>query len=52
MGKLDKVLRIGVILPPLEMHCLFHVVNVLWNLSSTPSQADMDLNRAPNGSPK
>ena len=32
MGKLDKVFRIKVILPPLEMYCLFYKANLLWNL--------------------
>ena len=47
MGKLAKVLRIKVILPPLEMFCLFHNANLFWNLSSTPSQAATDLKEAP-----
>ena len=52
MGRLAKVLRIKVILPSLEMYCLFHIANLFWNLSSTPSQAVTYLKEAPNGNPK
>ena len=43
MGKLDKVLQIEVILPSLEMYRLFQMDNLLWNLSSTPSQIVINL---------
>ena len=52
MGKLAKVLRIKVILLPLEMYCLFHIANLFLNFSSTPSWAAMDLKGAPNDNPK
>ena len=52
MSKLAKVLQIKVSLPPLEMYCLFHIVNLFRNLSSTPSQAAKDLKGAPKGNPK
>lgn len=52
MGKFDKVLQIKVILPPLEMYCLFHITNLLQNPSSTPSSAVTELSGAPKGRPE
>ena len=52
MRKLDNMLRIKVILPLLEMYYLFHKANLLRNISSTPSQAAMNLKGAPNSTPK
>ena len=49
---LERVLRITVSFPPLEMYYLFHSTNLLQNLSSTPSQTETDLKGAPNGRPK
>ena len=47
-----KVLRMRVILPPLEMNCLFHKASLFRILSSPPSQTITDLCKAPKGSPK
>ena len=45
---LDKVLQMRVILPPLEINCLFHMASLFQNLSSTPSHTSIDLCEAPN----
>ncbi|RVX01014.1 Peroxisome biogenesis protein 16 [Vitis vinifera] len=37
-----------VILPPLEINCLFHMASLFQNLSSTPSHTSIDLCEAPN----
>ena len=51
IGRLDKVLLTKVGLLPLERYCLFHIANLLLNLSSTISHTLEDLNKAPKGRP-
>ena len=52
MGRLDKVLRISVSLPPFEIYCLFQEDNLFLNLSSIESQTPKALWGAPRGRPK
>ena len=52
MGRLDKVLRISVSLPPFEIYYLFQEDNLFLNLSSIESQTHKALWGAPRGRPK
>ena len=52
MGMQDKVLRMRVILSPLEIYCHFHMASHFQNLSSTPSQTATNLYSAHKGIPK
>jgi hypothetical protein len=52
VGKLDKVLFIKVILPPLEKYILFQLAKRRSILSITPSQIDLALKGNPNGRPR
>jgi hypothetical protein len=52
VGKLDKVLFIKVILPPLEKYILFHPAKRRSIFSLTPFQIDLALKGTPTGKPK
>lgn len=49
---LASILPMRVILPALEINCLFYKVNLLQNLSSTPSRTVKELCPVSKGSPK
>lgn len=52
MGKLNKMLLMGVKLPPLDKYRHFHIANFMWTLSSTECQQALDLKGAPKERPR
>jgi hypothetical protein len=52
VGKLDRVLFIKVILPPLDKYIIFHLAKRHSIFSITPSQIDLALKGAPNRRPR
>jgi hypothetical protein len=52
VGKLERVLFIKVILPPLEKYILFQLAKRRSIFSITPSQIDLALKGNPNGRPR